>query len=90
LYRSLLHRFTTGVLIGTAIWGIGLLVSFVLTPFMGNNTFGTTFLHDLPGIALIFGLVLAFDIWGFLPRPEEDTEEKEKQQETGENATSSS
>ena len=88
--RSLLHRFTTGVLLGIAIWGIGLLISFVLNPFMENNTFGTTFLHDLPGIALIFGLVIAFDIWGFLPRPEGDSGEKEKQQERDENATSSS
>ena len=86
---SFLHRFTVGLLIGIVIWLIGLLVSLILNPFVENNTFGTTFLHDLPAITLIFGLVIALDIWGLLPSPEEAEKEKEKNQEIDENTVSS-
>jgi hypothetical protein len=88
--RSPLHRFLSGILIGSFIWVVGLVISLRLNPFVGNNTFGETFLHDLPGIALIFGLVITLEIWGLLPRPIEDTDEKEKLPETDENSISSS
>jgi hypothetical protein len=88
--RSPLHRFFAGILIGTFIWLIGLVISLGLNPFVGDNTFGETLLHDLPGIALIFGLVITLEIWGLLPRPIEDTDEKEKLKETEEDSMSSS
>jgi hypothetical protein len=56
-------------MIGGLLWGILLVFSMIVRPFFNNNTFLQTFLKDLPGIGLIFGLLITLEIWGLIPHP---------------------
>jgi hypothetical protein len=54
---------------GGLLWGILLVFSMIVRPFFNSNTFFQTFLKDLPGIGLIFGLLITLEIWGLIPHP---------------------
>ncbi|MHA1978396.1 MAG: hypothetical protein ACW98I_15950 [Candidatus Hodarchaeales archaeon] len=68
--RSRSSRFIYGLLTGLLVWFAGIFIAFIFNPFVGNNTFFKTFLHDLPGFTLILGLVLLLELWGLIPRLE--------------------
>jgi len=65
--RSLSSRIIFGLLTGLIVWLIGIFLAIILNPFVAKNTFGKTFLHDLPGFALVIGLVLLLELWGLIP-----------------------
>ncbi len=69
--RSRTSRFISGLLVGLIVWITGVILAFLLNPFVGDNTFGKTFLHDLPGFTLVFGLVLLLELWGLIPHLEQ-------------------
>ena len=69
--RSRTTRFFSGILVGLIVWLTGIAFAFLLNPFVGDNVFVKTFLHDLPGFTLVFGLVLLLEFWGLIPRLEQ-------------------
>jgi hypothetical protein len=65
--KSRLTRFIFGIRTCLIVWGTGILLEFILSPFVSNNIFGETLLHDLPGFTLVFGLILLLEFWGLIP-----------------------
>ncbi len=66
--RSRSSQIIYGLLAGLLVWFTGILLAFILDGFVSDNTFGETFLHDLPGFTLVFGLGLLLELWGLIPR----------------------
>ncbi len=56
-----------GLITGLIVWLTGIILAFILNPFVSENTFGETFVHDLPGFSLVLGLVLLLEFWGLIP-----------------------
>jgi hypothetical protein len=62
---------------------MGLLLIFAITVFafglelvFGVNEWIQVFVHDLIGLGIIAGVLLALEVWGLIPHPIEDTTEE--------------
>ena len=65
--RSRSSQIIYGLLAGLIVWLTGIVLALIINPFIGNNTFIKTFLNDLPGVSLVFGLVILLELWGIIP-----------------------
>lgn len=76
--QTLPRRTFFGILVGFILWFSSFILSLLLDLIIGNNTWGSTFLHDMPGFGLILALIVTLDFWGLLPRPVVKNMEDEK------------
>lgn len=72
--KSISRRIIIGGICGILVWGFLLIFSLIMKQVFLDTFFQTLF-NDIPGLGLIFGFVLALEIWGLIPRPSSDITE---------------
>lgn len=70
------RRLIVGLIAGLFLWFSFLAITIAIDILTINTVFWDTFVIDLPGIGGITALLLTLQIWGLLPQPKNDNDEK--------------
>ena len=62
-----------GVTLGFHLYILVVLVTLGIEAIIGTNEWTGTFFQDIRALAIVAGVLLAFEVWGLIPHPKVDS-----------------